>query len=202
MDLFKRIQDLSAIYDDDGPSSTVLESRPMFANGQLVRPSNDESRLGYKGDKVYSDNYRTIYDKKTKLYSKKVGRDKKLLTQNPGETKKQCFNRVSNYSAEKSAERTSKFTKEIVDARSKIDSWTSNWLNNNLKNYGVKDFDRMTKDMKKAKDTRTKQQKDSLVKLLQELIYKYNKDMTIHGHNEFANKACPSFNVRKEYANL
>ena len=30
MDLFKRIQDLSAIYDDDGPSSTVLESRPMF----------------------------------------------------------------------------------------------------------------------------------------------------------------------------
>jgi len=115
----------------------------------LVQPSNDGSRPGYKGDKVYSDNYRTIYDKKTKLYSKKVGRDKKLLTQNPGETKKQFFNRVSNYSAEKSAERTSKFTKEIVDARSKIDSWTSNWLNNNLKNYGVKDFDKMTKDMKK-----------------------------------------------------
>jgi len=149
MDLFKRIQDLSAIYDDDGPSATVLESRPMFANGQLVRPSNDESRLGYKGDKVYSDNYRTIYDKKTKLYSKKVGRDKKLLTQRPDETKKQFFNRVSNYSAEKSAERTVKFTKEIVDARSKIYSWTSNWLNNNLKNYGVKDFDKMTKDMKK-----------------------------------------------------
>ena len=149
MDLFKRIQDLSAIYDDDGPSSTVPESRPMFANGQLVQPNADGSRLGYKGDKVYSDNYRTIYDKKTKLYSKKVGRDKKLLTQNPGETKKQFFNRVSNYSAEKSAERTSKFTKEIVDARSKIDSWTSNWLNNNLENYGVKDFDKMTKDMKK-----------------------------------------------------
>jgi len=145
----KRIKDLSAIYDDDGPSATVLESRPMFANGQLVRPSNDESRLGYKGDKVYSDNYRTIYDKKTKLYSKKVGRDKKLLTQKPDETKKQFFNRVSNYSAEKSAERTGKFTKEIVDARSKIDSWTSNWLNNNLKNYGVKDFDKMTNQLKK-----------------------------------------------------
>jgi len=149
MDLFKRIQDLSAIYDDDGPSATVQE-RPMFNDGgMLVQPSNDGSRPGYKSDKVYSDNYRTIYDKKTKLYSKKVGRDKKLLTQNPGETKKQFFNRVSNYSTEKSAERTSKFTKEIVDARSKIDSWTSNWLNNNLKNYGVKDFDKMTKDMKK-----------------------------------------------------
>ena len=56
--------------------------------------------------------------------------------------------------------------------------------------------------MKKAKDTRTPEQKDSLVTLMQELIYKYNKDMTIHGHNEFANKACPSFDVKSEYANL
>jgi len=30
MDLFKRIQDLSAIYDDDGPSAVAPESRPMF----------------------------------------------------------------------------------------------------------------------------------------------------------------------------
>ncbi len=72
----------------------------------------------------------------------------------------------------------------------------------NRNSIGVCYVGGMTKDMKKAKDTRTKQQKDSLVKLLQELIYKYNKDMTIHGHNEFANKACPSFNVQKEYANL
>ena len=60
----------------------------------------------------------------------------------------------------------------------------------------------MSKAMKKAKDTRTQAQKDSLIKLMHELIYKYNKDMTIHGHNEYANKACPSFNVQEEYANL
>ena len=60
----------------------------------------------------------------------------------------------------------------------------------------------MDKDMKHPKDTRTKAQKDSLIKLMHELIYKYNKDMTIHGHNEFANKACPSFNVQVEYENL
>ena len=149
MDLFKRIQDLSDLYDNNGPSSMDQGSRPMFANGQLVQPNANGSRPGYKGDKVYSDNYRTIYDKKTKLYSKKVGRDKKLLTQNPDETKKQFFKRVSNYSTETAAERTGKFTKDIVDARSKIDSWTSSWLNNNLENYGVKDFDKMTKDMKK-----------------------------------------------------
>ena len=58
----------------------------------------------------------------------------------------------------------------------------------------------MTKDMKHPKDTRTKQQKDSLIELIQELMYKYNKDMTIHGHNEFANKACPCFDVKTEYA--
>ena len=60
----------------------------------------------------------------------------------------------------------------------------------------------MTKDMKKPKDTRTQAQKDSLIKLMHELIYKYNKDMTIHGHNEYANKACPCYNVQEEYANL
>ncbi len=48
MDLFKRIQNLSAIYDDDGPSATVQESRPMFNNGgMLVQPSDDGSRPGY-----------------------------------------------------------------------------------------------------------------------------------------------------------
>ena len=60
----------------------------------------------------------------------------------------------------------------------------------------------MSKDMKKAKDTRTQAQKDSLIKLMHELIYKYNKDITIHGHNEYANKSCPSFIVKEEYANL
>ena len=60
----------------------------------------------------------------------------------------------------------------------------------------------MSKDMKKAKDTRTVKQKDSLILLMIQLMYKYNKDMTIHGHNEYANKACPSFNVQAEYANL
>jgi len=65
MDLFKRIQDLSAIYDDDGPSSTVLESRPMFNDGgMLVQPSDDGSRPGYKGEteketlKNFIDNYK------------------------------------------------------------------------------------------------------------------------------------------------
>lgn len=49
-----------------------------------------------------------------------------------------------------------------------------------------------------AKDTRTQDQKDSLHNLLSNLMASY-KDATLHGHNEFSNKACPSFDVSKEY---
>ena len=37
MDLFKRIQDLSNLYDDDGPSAMVPESRPMFDKGGMAK---------------------------------------------------------------------------------------------------------------------------------------------------------------------
>jgi len=50
----------------------------------------------------------------------------------------------------------------------------------------------------KAKDTRTDAQKTSLAKLVAELREKY-PDATIHGHYEFANKACPCFDVKKEF---
>ncbi len=72
----------------------------------------------------------------------------------------------------------------------------------NKNSIGIAYVGGMSKDMKKAKDTRTKEQKDALVKLIKQLIYTYNKDMQIFGHRDFANKACPSFDARKEYAFL
>jgi N-acetylmuramoyl-L-alanine amidase len=53
----------------------------------------------------------------------------------------------------------------------------------------------------KPKDTRTKKQKESLHNLLMELLLKH-EGATLHGHNEFAAKACPSFNVKKEYKDI
>ena len=55
--------------------------------------------------------------------------------------------------------------------------------------------------MKKGKDTRTPQQKASLLKLLKELKAKYPQ-AKILGHRDVANKACPSFDAKKEYSNL
>ena len=51
-------------------------------------------------------------------------------------------------------------------------------------------------DGKTAKDTRTPEQKRALLSLVKELKHQY-PDATIHGHREFDNKACPSFDVRK-----
>lgn len=53
----------------------------------------------------------------------------------------------------------------------------------------------------KAKDTRTDAQKKALRKLLTDLKKIYPK-ATIHGHYEFANKACPCFKPKDEYKDL
>ena len=47
------------------------------------------------------------------------------------------------------------------------------------------------------KDTRTKAQKDAIIRLVKKLKGCY-PDVKIHGHNEFSNKACPSYTVQNE----
>ena len=59
----------------------------------------------------------------------------------------------------------------------------------------------VAKDGKTPKDTRTEAQKQSLLELLKSLKVKY-PNATIHGHREFAAKACPSFDAKHEYKDL
>lgn len=54
-----------------------------------------------------------------------------------------------------------------------------------------------------AKDTRTKEQKASLERLLRRLKEpKFYPNAKIVGHNKYAKKACPCFNAEYEYSNL
>ena len=64
MDLFKRIQNLSAVYDDDGPSAMVPESRPMFNDGGRIPFDKAGSvKLGSANLKRKQDGLQTYYDK-------------------------------------------------------------------------------------------------------------------------------------------
>ena len=49
---------------------------------------------------------------------------------------------------------------------------------------------------KTAKDTRNEKQKEALAWIVKELMAKY-PSATVHGHYEFAAKACPSFDVKE-----
>lgn len=71
----------------------------------------------------------------------------------------------------------------------------------NSNSIGVCYIGGVAKDGKTPKDTRTGTQKESMLKLLKELKARYPK-ATIHGHREYANKACPSFDAKKEYSSI
>ena len=53
----------------------------------------------------------------------------------------------------------------------------------------------------KPKDTRTAAQKAALLSLIRELRQRFPR-ATVHGHREFANKACPCFDAKKEYSQV
>lgn len=69
----------------------------------------------------------------------------------------------------------------------------------NANSIGVCYVGGMAQGLTVAKDTRTAEQKDALKYLIQKLR-KMFPGATVHGHNEFANKACPCFDVKAEFS--
>lgn len=73
--------------------------------------------------------------------------------------------------------------------------------NHNSHSIGVCYVGGLASDGKTPKDTRTQAQKTALVALLRELrrIYPMAR---IYGHRDFASKACPSFDAKREYSTI
>lgn len=74
-------------------------------------------------------------------------------------------------------------------------------IGHNQNSIGVVYVGGVASDGKTPKDTRTPQQKTALRKLLTDLKRKY-PNATIHGHRDFAAKACPSFDATTEYKDI
>lgn len=71
-------------------------------------------------------------------------------------------------------------------------------LGHNAQSIGICYIGGLATDGKTPLDTRTPAQAEALRTLVQHLQQTYPQ-ATVHGHSEFANKACPSFNVKKEF---
>ncbi|MEP9397932.1 N-acetylmuramoyl-L-alanine amidase [Mesorhizobium sp. KR2-14] len=68
----------------------------------------------------------------------------------------------------------------------------------NTGTVGVSYIGGVSSDGKTAKDTRTDAQRASLLWLVAQLVSKHRGIRKVSGHNEYAAKACPSFDVRKD----
>jgi len=133
MDLFKRIQDLSAIYDDDGPSAMVPESRPMFNDGgMLVKPSDDGSRPGYAKNKMSGSK-----EQQAGNLAKKENRLSKI-----GEL---FINK--DYKKLKTKTRTARMGKGSIDAGGVLNSQDKTMLNNIIFNGTVKEQNALAKEL-------------------------------------------------------
>jgi len=67
----------------------------------------------------------------------------------------------------------------------------------NAHSIGVCYVGGLSSDGRIAKDTRTPEQRTALRHLVASLLVQYPQ-ASVHGHNEFAAKTCPSFDVRAE----
>lgn len=73
-------------------------------------------------------------------------------------------------------------------------------LGQNNCSIGVCYIGGLASDGKTFKDTRTAAQKEAIDRLVKELLRRY-PGATVHGHNEFAPKACPCFKVNYQPIN-
>ena len=82
-----------------------------------------------------------------------------------------------------------------------IDKMGAHCKGHNRNSIGICYCGGVEADGKTPKDTRTQEQEDSLLHVLKTLKAMY-PDAIVYSHNEFAAKACPSFDATEEYKNI
>ena len=88
-----------------------------------------------------------------------------------------------------------------VQAGRAIERAGAHCLRPNAHSIGVCYIGGVAKDGRTPKDTRTDKQKAALVRLLTKLRQQF-PTARIHGHRDFAAKACPSFDATTEYKSI
>ena len=82
-----------------------------------------------------------------------------------------------------------------------VDKYGAHSSGQNYDSIGICYIGGMEKDMKEWSDTRTEEQRESLLLLLKTLK-KLHSNAIIYGHKDFSTKACPSFDAKEEYKNI
>ena len=71
----------------------------------------------------------------------------------------------------------------------------------NKSSIGICYIGGMDEKMKEWEDTRTEEQKYSLLELLK-VLKKFHPEAKIYGHSDFSTKSCPSYDAKTEYKEL
>ena len=159
------IEEILEMYEDDfnpDPRPMAQEPRNMAEGGRMLNPVQMGEDLGYRTGfrkpiyvptkKSYVVNDRTnnliedfkIEDYGSKSKAKKAADalDKKISAEN------------EKRRIETSKKNRADFSNKRIDFKKSINTWTQNWMDNNIGNYDLQDADTFIKDMKKdfAKD--------------------------------------------------
>ena len=88
-----------------------------------------------------------------------------------------------------------------IDIGRPIERSGAHTIGENKNSIGICYIGGVELDGKTPKDTRTHNQKLSLLNLIKVLKEIYPK-VVVHGHRDFSNKACPSFDATNEYKDI